>query len=127
MIVGVVMFVGWGVGVVAFVVALTEVERVEVLFAESIADIEYVYVVFGVKLVSLYEVEVVVVRSVEFLYILYPVTCVLSVDGVQFSEIDVVDGDVAVRLVGCVGGVVSGVGVDENLGRIGDVENTKLS
>ncbi len=97
--------------VFAFVVALTEVERVEVLFAESIADIEYVYVVFGVRLVSLYDVEVVVVRSVEFLYILYPVTCVLSVDGVQFSEICVVEFGVACMLVGCVGGVVSGVWV----------------
>ncbi len=51
----------------------------------------------------------------------------LSVDGVHVSEICVVEFGVAVREVGCVGGVVSGVGVDENLGRIGDVENTKLS
>ncbi len=97
------------VGVCTTAFVLVDLLAFVLLFpAPSYADIEYMYVVFGVRLVSVYVVPVVVVRRVEFLYILYPVTALLSVDGVQFSEIDVVDGDVAVRLVGCVGGVVSG-------------------
>ncbi len=48
---------------------------------------------------------------VPSLYTLYPVTCVSSVEAFHVSDIDVCESDVAVRLVGVVGGIVSEVEV----------------
>ncbi len=67
------------------------------------------YVVEGVRLESVYEVLVVVVSSVVPLYTLYPVTPTASNDALHDSAICDDDSVVASRLVGCVGGVVSGV------------------
>ncbi len=97
----------------ACVVALALVLCVLVFGTASYASTLYVYVVCGVRFVSVYvvpDVTVVIGVVLLFLYTLYPVTPVLSVDADHASAICDDDSGVACSAVGCVGGWVSGVG-----------------